>query len=143
MRFIEFLTENWRHPQGMRRSNPTAEVSLVLQHPRYTGAEDDYFAELMAEVEFTFSPADPSVGWRGGPDEIQSVTAAEPFDFMGHHVETGQEIPEEMLKFWSPSRGYKQGDVYDYLLDTAAENVDGDEDDGDYEYERRRDREFD
>ena len=121
------------------RYNPTAEVPLVLQHPDFTGNEDDLFAEFQVEVEFTVDPGDASVGWPGGADEIQSLTAAEPFDFMGQHYEVGQPIPDELLQYWDKSRGYK--DVNDYLLTTAyetGEGVDAD-DDGDYAYDRSRD----
>ena len=126
--------------RGRRRpSSYSAEVPLVLQHPDYTGNEEEWFAEPMVEVEFSMSEDDPSVGYKGGADEILSVKAAEPFDFMNVHVEAGQDIPEEMFKYWSPSHGIK--DVYKYLLISAEENA-GEgmyDDDGDYEYDRRKD----
>ena len=135
------LTEIYRPRQSTPRYNPTAEVPLVLQHPDYDGEDEreDWFAEPMVNVEFTIDPGDPSVGWQGGADEIQGITAAEPFSFMGNRFEEGQPIPDELLQYWDPSRGYKQGDVMQYLLDRAEENYDGEPDDGDYELDRRRD----
>lgn len=138
------LKEIWRHPQGRPRNNPVASVPLVLQHPEFTGSEDDWFAEPMVQVEFSVSPSDPAVGWRGGADEIVSVTAEEDFSFMGRRFQAGQEIPQSLYKFWSPSRGYQEGDVEEYLLAAAEEEAGGDayDDDGDYEYDRRRDEDY-
>ena len=135
------LMEIYRHKQGTPRYNPTAEIPLVLQHPDFTGNEEDLFAEPQVEVEFTMSAGDPAVGWKGGADEVVGVTAAEEFNFMGKRYQVGQEIPDELLQYWDKSRGYN--DVYDYLLSAAEENagegaMDAD-DDGDYAFDRMRD----
>ena len=131
----------------MRRRMPaptgaTAEVGLELEHPRYTGNEDDLFAEFQVVVEFSISPDDASVGWRGGADEIQSVTIDEPFNFMGRQYQEGQPLPDELLQYWKPTKGYR--DVNDYLLSRAEENAP--EDDGpdeDYDpYDRDEGREW-
>ena len=132
----------YRNPRARYGQAHYASVPLVLQHPDFTGNEDDLFAEPMIEVEFTMSEDDPSVGYRGGADEINGLTAEEDFDFMGKQYKRGQEIPEELLQYWSPSRGYEPGQVEKYLLDTAEENAGEDarngDDDGDYEYDRRK-----
>ena len=134
MRLMEIMRRPRPAPTGA-----TASVPLVLEHPDFTGNEDDLFAEFQVEVEFTISPSDPSVGWRGGADEVQSVTFGEPVQFMGRQYQEGEEVPEELLQYWSPSKGYN--DVEDYLLSRAEENagdsmVDGDDDrDEDY-YDR-------
>lgn len=135
------LTEIMRRPRPAP-TGATASVGLELEHPRFTGNEDDLFAEFQVEVEFSVSQSDESVGWKGGADEIQSVTFDEPVRFMGRQYQEGEPVPDELLQYWKPVKGYS--DVEDYLLSRAEENA-GDsmqDDDGDYEYDNYRDREW-
>ena len=132
----------------MRRPSPAATgatglVGLELEHPDFTGNEEDLFAEFQVQVEFTISPDDASVGWRGGADELQSITIDENFKFMGRQYREGQALPRYLLQYWSPVEGYR--DVEEFLLSKAEEDAGDSMSDGpdeDYDDYRNEDRDY-